>query len=267
MKTPEASWIAHRKMRPQARIRLFCFPYAGGGASLFRTWGQELPDTIEVCPVQMPGKEGRWAEPPYSRLEPLIDALCDGLKPLMGMPYALFGYSMGALIAFEFAREWRRRGWAGPDHLFVAARRSPRRPDPRPPIYHLPDEEFIRELATYEGTSEEVLQNPDMLAFYLPILRADFELCETYGYSPDRILDSPLSAYGGSGDADVQLHDLESWSAETTSFSTVRLFDGDHFFVHSCRAALLQAIAEDLFSHTFRSNSRPDSFLDEKPTW
>jgi medium-chain acyl-[acyl-carrier-protein] hydrolase len=169
-------------------LRLFCFPYAGSGASIYRTWGEELPDTVEICPVQLPGRENRYVEPLYSRFEPLIEALCNGLKPLLDLPYALFGYSMGAFIAFELARTLRWRGDCGPKRLFISARRGPRLPDTRQAISELPDAEFIQQLDTYEGTPKDVIKDSEIMACYLSTLRADFKLCETYKYAPGGLL-------------------------------------------------------------------------------
>jgi len=248
MGTTETPWIAHRTVKPRARIRLLCFPYAGSGASIYRTWGEELPDTVEICPVQLPGRENRYREPAYSRFEPLIEALCDGLKPLLEFPYALFGYSMGAFIAFELARKLRRRGDCGPKRLFISARRGPRLADTRQAISDLPDAEFIQQLATYEGTPKDIIKDPEIMAFYLSTLRADFRLCETYKYVPGELLNCPLSVYGGCDDASLTHQDIQAWNIETTSSCAIKLFNGGHFFIHSCRTALLQSLAGELSS-------------------
>src|SRR6266480_2306887 len=196
MTTKASSWFQHWQRKPQARIRLFCFPYAGGGASLFRTWSEHLPEDIEVCPVQLPGREDRLLERPFSDLPSLVDALAPALLPYLDMPYAFFGHSMGSLISFELARYLRQMEYSHmPVHLFVSGHSAPQIPDPNPPSYHLPEPEFIEELRHLRGTSEELLQNAEFLQLLIPLLRADFALCETYKYIHDKPLPFAISAF------------------------------------------------------------------------
>ncbi|HEX2093650.1 MAG TPA: thioesterase domain-containing protein, partial [Longimicrobiaceae bacterium] len=176
-------WVVRRPLNPHTRLRLFCFPYAGGGASIFRTWSQSLPPEVDVCPVQLPGRESRLREPPFDRLLPLVRTLADVLAPYMDLPFALYGYSNGALMSFELARELRRRGMRGPVHLFVAACPAPHLPDKDPPIHALPDVELIREIRRLNGTPEEILQNEELMTLLIPLLRADSAIHETYVYT------------------------------------------------------------------------------------
>lgn len=245
MKNSKPSCIAYRTARPQACLRFFCFPYAGGGANIFRTWAKNLPETIELCPVQLPGRETRAMEPAYSRIEPLIEKLSEELKPFLDIPYMFLGYSMGALIAFELARSMRRSALPGPSHLFLAARRGPRLPDSSPTA-GLTDREFVKQLESMGGPSAEMLRHPEVLEMMLPTLRADFSLCESYAYSPGVLLDCPFSVFGGQEDARASHQALAAWAAETNSSCHVKLFDGDHFFIHKCQRDLLETILEDL---------------------
>lgn len=245
----DASWIAYRKANPKAHLRLFCFPYAGAGASLFRTWGQDLPSWIEVCPIQLPGRESRYVELAYERIEPLVEALSGGLEPFLDQPYAFFGHSMGALIAFELARVLRARNRRLPSYMFVSGSRGPRRSNPYPSTLGLPDEQLVRELSNMGGTPEGILQNPEILKFLLPTIRADFALCETYAYRSSAILDFPLKVYGGRNDVKVTEEDLQSWGLETSAGCRVAIFDGDHFFVNSCRSAVLKDLSDVLRSN------------------
>lgn len=246
MKAAQFKWMAYRKVNPRARLRLFCFPYAGGGASIFRSWGSCLADTVEVCPVQLPGRETRVAEPPYSEIEPLLEALCENLREFLDLPYALFGYSMGAIISFELARLLPARMLPGPCHLFVGARPGPRLPDPDSPTSSLGDEEFIRIVAAMGGMPDELLENREWLEFLLPTLRADFALCESFQYLLRDGLRCPLSVYGGMKDAKTPYPKLQAWSAETSSVCTIKQFQGGHFFINENRDALLRAISEEL---------------------
>ena len=227
-------------------MRLLCFPYAGRGAATFWSWCRVAPETVEVCPVQLPGRDARHDERPYSAVEPLVEALCDGLAPWLEQPFALFGSSMGALIAFEFARALSRRSLPRPAHVFLAARRGPGRPAPRKPIRHLPDDEFLEEVGTCAGTPPEILADRAVMQFYLPLLRADFALCERYTYRSGPPLQSPVTVLGGRMDPDVSLRDLVAWRAATRASFNLWLFSGDHFFVHSCGAEVLRLIVEQL---------------------
>jgi medium-chain acyl-[acyl-carrier-protein] hydrolase len=248
VKNLKTSCIAYRKASPHALLRIFCFPYAGAGAAIFRDWTRDMPGAIELCPVQLPGRETRAMEPACSRIEPLIEMLSKELTPFFDIPYVFFGYSMGALIAFELARSLHQRALAGPLQLFLAARRGPRVTD-RSSTSALTDKEFVEKLRIIGGTPEHILRLPELLELMLPTLRADFSLCESYAYSPGSLLECPLSIFGGKEDADVSRDALGAWAAETSSSCNVRLFDGGHFFMHACRDALLQSVLKDLSMH------------------
>ena len=134
-------WIKRSGHYPQTCFRLFCFPYAGGGASIFRTWPERLPPDIEVCAIQLPGREDRFGEPTFENLSSVIDVLADVLCPYTDFPFAFFGHSLGALISFELTRRLRRQKTPCPMQLFVSGHRAPQIPDPDPPIHQLPDVE------------------------------------------------------------------------------------------------------------------------------
>jgi medium-chain acyl-[acyl-carrier-protein] hydrolase len=247
MATPSLdAWVTCPRPNPQARLRLFCFPYAGGGASLFRTWADDLPPAVEVCPIQLPGRENRFIEPRYTHVAPLIAALGEALHPYLDKPCALFGHSMGALIAFELARYLRQRDGFIPERLFVAAHRAPQLPYRRPPLHPLPDPAFTAALRRLNGTPPGVLEHVELWELMLPLLRADFTLAETYTYTPDEPLTCPISAFGGMGDHEVDWEDIAAWSEQTRGSFTLRMLTGDHFFLHSARTLLLPAISQDL---------------------
>jgi medium-chain acyl-[acyl-carrier-protein] hydrolase len=239
------SWVTCSRPRTQARLRLFCFPYAGGGASIFRAWPDDLPG-MQVCPVQLPGRENRLREPCFIRLEPLVQALVQALPPYLDMPYAFFGHSLGALIGFELARALVRENRSGPVHLFVSGHSAPQVQSLEPPIHQLPEPDFIKELRCLNGTPGEVLQHAELMALLLPVLRADFAINETYVYTPGTLLDCPISAFGGLQDNLASRDDLAAWRDQTRSTFTLRMFPGDHFFLHSARPLLLRAIVHDL---------------------
>lgn len=240
-------WVKRPKPNPQARLRLFCFPHAGGGASLFRSWADRLPAEVEMCAVQLPGREDRLGEPPFTRMPLLIGPLAHALDPyLQEKPCVFFGHSMGAFVSFELARYLRQHHYAGPLKLFVAAQRAPQLPDPEPPVHARPDKEFIEELRHLNGTPAEILQNAEVLEVTLPLLRADFAICETYQYIAGDPLLCPISALGGLEDEKVSRDKLAAWREQTRASFGLRMFPGNHFFFNSSQAELLQAISHEL---------------------
>jgi len=243
----EDRWIKVFQPQPDARLRLFCFPYAGGGASIYRLWHRDLPGGVEVCAVQLPGRESRWREEPFRRVPPLADAATEALAPRLGRPYAFFGHSMGAVLAFEVTRRLRGRGLPGPRHLFVSGRSAPRVEITDPPIRDLPRDEFIEAVRSYSGTPEEVLQNKELMELVEPLLRADFSVSETYEYRADGDpLDVPLTVLGGLRDQDVPPEDLEAWSLETRGPYRKHLLDGGHFFLNDMRDEVLRIVSREL---------------------
>ena len=247
MKMRNDVWIKRRGEDPQTGFRLFCFPYAGGGASIFRTWPERLPPDIEVCAIQLPGREDRFIEPPFDQLSALIDALADVLDPYMDLPFAFFGHSLGSLIAFELTRWLRRQKAPCPLQLFVSGSRAPQIPNPDPPIHQLPDADFIEELRRFNGTPKALLDNPEFMEVFLPLLRSDIRLCETYVYDHEAPLDCPVSAFGGLEDEEVSREELAGWSDQTRSRFRMHMFPGDHFFLNGQEGHdLLEAITKDI---------------------
>lgn len=239
-------WLAYREVNPRARVRMFCFPYAGGGASAYRGWGSLLPGDVEVCPVQLPGRESRLRDKPFDAPEPLVEALADALDPYFDLPFVFFGHSMGGLLSFELARELRRRERSLPLHLFVSGRRAPHLPAREEPIHDLPEPEFLEKLRELNGTPEEVLKHQELMKLLIPILRADFAVNERYAFQEEEPFDIPISAFGGLGDEEVTREDVESWRQHTRGRFRVRMLPGDHFFIHGTRQLVTEAVARDL---------------------
>jgi surfactin synthase thioesterase subunit len=236
-----ASWIIRTKSQP--RLRLFCFPSAGGGASIFRLWSEKLPSQVEVCPIYLPGRENRLKEPLFTQLAPLVQTLAHALHPFMDIPFAFFGHSMGALISFELARHLRRIHYPGPVQLFVSAHRAPQLPDSNSPLHDLPDPALIDALSRLGGTPQAVLQHTELMNVMLPILRADLTLCETYVYTAELPLDCPIAVFGGKQDSMVSTQELREWRHQTRSACTLHILPGDHFFLHSQQHLLLAALS------------------------
>ena len=240
------SWIAFRKPNLQARLRLFCFPYAGMGASIFRTWPDGLPAEVEVCPVEFPGRGTRLMETPFTQLLPLVQALTQALAPLLDKPFAFFGHSLGALVGFELARQLRRQSGVQPVRLFVSAARAPQIPHRDRPIHALPEGEFLAELRRLNGIPGKVLKEAELMQIMLPVLRADFAVYETYVYSTEPPLNCPISTFGGLQDHRVSRGDLEAWRNQTSGSFSLRMFPGDHFFWNTTQSLLLQVLSQEL---------------------
>lgn len=225
---------------------LFCFPYAGGGGSIFFRWKSDLSASIQICPIQLPGRESRIGEQPFDNVASLIPDLADCLDPYLNQSFAFFGHSMGALIAYELARELRRREKPLPIHLFVSGRRAPQIPSKKTPIHRLPDADFLEELRILEGTPEEVLANAELIQLVLPALRADFALCETYRYQSEEPFDFPITAFAGIQDADTPIDDIDEWRTQTRSSFILHKFPGNHFFLHEQRRQIVSIIHDRL---------------------
>ena len=237
--------------------RLFCFPHAGGGPAFFRPWCREFAPDVDVRPIQLPGRETRLGEQPYRRLADLLDPLCAALDPYLDRPYAFFGHSMGALVAFEVARRLSAGSRPGPACLMVSGRRGPTLPSRRPIIFDRPDGEFLAEVARLGGMPPEVLAQPDLVELLLPLLRADYELSETYRRLPGGPLTCPVVAYGGAADPEVERSELAGWEPETTGGFTVRIFPGDHFYLKEA-PEVVRAVRQDLrHAQAFASDVAP----------
>ncbi|WP_448544556.1 thioesterase II family protein [Roseiflexus sp.] len=240
-------WIVRFGAGCRPAVRLICLPHSGAGASSFAGWTAALPDWIEVCAVQLPGHETRYLEPLCTSIPSLINAMAPALLPvLLDCPTAFFGHSMGALLAFELARQLRREAGVLPRRLYLSAHRAAHLPARHPPTHTLPDDELWALVQSFNGTSAEVLAHPELRQIFLPILRADFTACETYVYQPDQPLECPVVACGGLEDDSVTPEELESWRVHTSADFRLRLFPGGHFYPATSQLLLHRMIIHDL---------------------
>jgi medium-chain acyl-[acyl-carrier-protein] hydrolase len=245
-KTSVDNWFAYRRPARQARLRLFCFPYAGGSAALYRSWPDLLPGQVDIWPIQLPGHGGRLLETPVADRSQLLEALRTVLSSHLDLPYAFFVHSLGAGLAFELACAFRQRNAPLPVHLFVSGCRAPQLPLRQPPRATLADAELIEELRQLKGTPEEILRNEELLRLSLPMLRADFAVFEAQAPYTQEPLPCPVSAYGGLRDPEVFREDLLAWRQATTGAFKCQFFPGDHFFIHSSQTNLLQVLSHEL---------------------
>jgi len=246
MNASKPKWFENLPGAREGALRLYCFPYAGGSAQVFRTWQRHFLPEATLSLAHLPGRGARINEPMFRSVKPLVEVLADAFAGQAPPAFAFWGHSMGAVISFELARELRRRGLPGPLALFVSGRRAPQIPDPDPITYNLPDDEFVAELRRLQGTPEEVLASPEMKAFFLPLIRADFELVETYQYQDEAPLACPIYSYGGLQDINVPAPDLREWQKQTLKPAKTRMFPGHHFYIHSSPAEIIQALRRDI---------------------
>jgi medium-chain acyl-[acyl-carrier-protein] hydrolase len=239
-------WLRRPQPNPLARLRLFCFHYAGGSANVYRTWPALLPG-IELCAVQLPGRENRLREAPFTQIEPLITALLGVLRPELDRPFAFFGHSMGAIIAYELAQALGRTAAPQPIHLLVSGRRAPSLPDPSPPLHHLLPDDMLRAIGQrYGNLPDLLLQDAELKAIYAPLLKADFSVVETYVPSTLAPLACPLSAFGGNADPIATEADLLAWRPLTQRHFALHLLPGSHFYLQQQTNALLAQIVATL---------------------
>ena len=247
--TKVKTWLRFHKLNPHARLRLLCFPYAGGSSQIYREWQKALPEHIDVCAIELPGRGQRVGDAPFTRLHKLVTVAAEDLLPIIDRPFALFGHSMGALIAFDLAHRLREKHGIEPVHLMVSSRRAPHVPTDRI-TYNLPEAEFLAELNQLNGTPGEVFKHPELMELLMPLLRADFELIQTYEYLPKPPLNCPLSVFGGSEDDEVSDNKLAAWREYTKGDFSIQIIPGDHFFINTSRQQLLERVARTLASTT-----------------
>ncbi|MGF1541800.1 MAG: thioesterase II family protein, partial [Pleurocapsa sp.] len=242
------SWIAYTQTNPQAKLRLFCFPYAGGSALVFRDWQASLPQNIQVCPIELPGRGSRLLETPLENISSLITGLITAIEPLLDLPFVLFGHSLGALISFELARYLRQEYGKVPLHLLVSGRQAPPIHD-LSPMHALSEADLIAQLHRLDGTPKAVLESREMLQLLLPMVRADLKIDETYTYVEEEPISCPIAVFGGLADPETSLEDLEAWRQQTQGEFSLQMFPGNHFFINTAKDLLLERISQILSVH------------------
>lgn len=228
------------------RFRLFCFPFAGGGAAFYRTWPNQLPEGIEVQAVRPPGRETRLREQPYTSMTTLVEATTEAIRPRLDRPFAFFGHSMGGLLAYEVACHLREQELPQPAHLFVSGYRAPHRPAHHPPVHQAGTPAILRRLQSLNGTPAAFFENEELVQMMLPGIRADFSVLETYVFRPLKPLDCPISAFGGYLDSEASEADILAWQSYSSYAFTKRMLPGGHFFIMSHQTDVLRWISTDL---------------------
>ncbi|NEO02099.1 MAG: thioesterase [Moorea sp. SIO3I7] len=240
------NWLCYLKPNPESRVRLFCFHYLGGGASVFRKWSDHLSPDLEVCPIQMPGREGRIDEQPFVRMPALVETLAEVLYPYLDKPFAFYGHSMGALISFEVARQLRRQYGLNPVHLFVAAYYAPHLLSPFQSLGEWNDSLLIKKLPRLLDAPKSSLENADFLQALLPTVKADLQILSNYTFLEENPLNCPIWAFGGLQDDRVKQDDISAWRKHTSSTFKLEMFPGKHLFLLRKRKLILSAISQGL---------------------
>jgi surfactin synthase thioesterase subunit len=262
---PDGRWFAPGPAAPEARAQLFCLPHAGGGAAAYRDWQAAVGPEVEVVPARLPGREARFAEPPVTSAAGLVRRLAGPLLQRADRPFALFGHSMGALLAYELAYELVARG-RPPVHLLVSGHPAPQlvRQAPGEAVHTLPRPALVRHLRAFQGTADEVLNHPEMLELLLPVIRADYRLCETHRFADRPPLPLPVTALGGAHDPGVRPEEVRAWREGTSDRFAYEILPGGHFYLHArledvagtARAAALGGVPHQDTAHT-RSRHTP----------
>jgi surfactin synthase thioesterase subunit len=224
--------------------RLVCFPYAGGSASYFLRLSQQLSPTAEVLALQYPGRQDRRMEPALDSLPDLADQVHEVLRSLGDGPTAFFGHSMGAVVAFEVARRMEAEG-RSPLRLFASARRPPSVLTPES-VHTLDDAGLVGELRKLSGTDQTFLEDPDLLAMILPVLRADYTAIETYQAEPGASVSCPISALAGDQDPRVDVEQMHGWAKHTSGSFDLTVFPGGHFYLGEQTAPVAAVVRDRL---------------------
>lgn len=231
------------------RIRLYCFPYSGGNAAAFVPWQREIDPAIELCAIQLPGRGSRFRELPCTSFKTLIHTLGDVLRERQHqhpLPFAFFGHSLGALVAFELARYGRDRGWPMPEHLIVSGCSAPPLREKRRNLHELPDAQLIEKLRDYNGTPREILDNPEFAKLFLPVVRADFALGADYQYEAAAPLEIPVTTFAGQQDIHATPHEMQEWQQHGSAAYQSHVFRGGHFFINEEKRLILDRLSDIL---------------------
>lgn len=244
-----ARWLicpADSQVKVTRQLRLYCFPYSGGNATVFVPWQREIDPTIELCAVQLPGRGSRFRESPCTSFRTLIHTLGDVLcarQRQHPLPFAFFGHSLGALVAFELARYCRDQGWDMPEHLIVSGCRAPPLREKSRRLHELPDAQLIEKLRDYNGTPSEILDNQEFMRLLLPVVRADFALGADYHYETAAPLAIPVTTFAGQQDHHASPHDMQEWQRHACAAYQSHIFRGDHFFINEEKRSVLDRLS------------------------
>lgn len=242
-------WFYVPKPNPNARLRLFCFHYAGGIAEMYHKWGEEIDQDIELCSIQLPGHSTRGAESPFRDMNALIEELGVIMQPYINKPFAFLGHSMGAMILFDYVQYLIKYNQPLPNHLFIAARKAPNKPSFHPHLHMLSDDEMIEFVRGLDVRPDVIMNDIGLLKKSIPTVKADFEMVEKWEYDVNTITTQiPITVFGAYDDEYVTKEELELWREFTYASFMAHYFEGDHFFIldDNNRKQLIKLITQTL---------------------
>jgi len=242
-----SDWFVPFKYNKNSYMRLFCFHYGGGSASAYRDWAKDLIDYVDLIAIQLPGRESRFSEPLLDNISDIVNELSLNFHNYLDKPYILFGHSIGALISFEFTRTLRKKAMQQPKSLIISGTKAPQVPLKRSPIHRLPTPELIQKIREYNGIPRDIIENKELMDIFLPIIRADFCISETYNYYGELPLACPIMALGGLNDDTFDSQDLLKWQEQTTALFQYELLPGDHFFIKSSYPEVINIVNKILY--------------------
>jgi medium-chain acyl-[acyl-carrier-protein] hydrolase len=238
-------WFCVPRPVRHPKLRLFCFPYAGGSATTYLPWAALLNPDVELIAIQPPGRSNRMNETAYCDMHPMVDSLIESIVPLLDTPFIFFGHSLGSRVAYELATRLKARNLPMPMHFFASGSGAPHIAWKEEQVYDLSDDEFINELQRLDGTPEEILQNREMMQLFLPVLRADFQIADTY-VSEKIILNCPITILAGTEDVSIELNHLNSWKELTPYSGEVQYISGDHFFIEKNKQLVFDILCQSI---------------------
>ncbi len=247
-------------LSPSSTLTVFCLPYAGGSAAIYREWAAQLPGWIRLMPLHMPGRGARHDTRPMHRWPELLDLLVEDVQPHVTRPFAIFGHSMGALVGIELAHAIRSRYGLSPVWFGASACKAPTRREPELHWLTCPEDEFLDEVRSLKGMADELLENREFMELVLPFLRADFHLCGSYEYQQRTPLECPVLVIGGAHDSEIAAdpQNLAAWASETTSFCEQTELDAGHFFINTHRDRVIDLVVDSL-ARAFCSRGQSDA--------
>lgn len=237
-------WVFFNKAIPEAKYRIFLFPYAGGGATTYQSWLSDFPENIEVATINPPGRGNRINEHPIENMQEMVEGLIECMVQYLDKPFVFFGHSFGASFAYEVVFQLRKRGLNLPEHFFASGRRAPHLPPRRPPWHNLPDKEFREEIEKLNGMPPRILKNDELMEIFTPILRADVKVANEYRREPDGLLSFGVSVFGGTQDVSIKKEDIGQWQKHFNQTIDLRMFEGTHFFIEEKKEEVVNSILD-----------------------
>jgi medium-chain acyl-[acyl-carrier-protein] hydrolase len=245
-------WFKKLKASENCKMRLFCFPHAGGSAEAFKHWGKYLPEWIELYSTQLPGRGSRLEEPLTDKMDFIIDQLVNNIYHLLAKPFIFLGHSLGGSIAFELAKKLRKLNYGLPFHLFIVGREGPRIP-PDSPKHNVSNKELIDYLRLQSGTHNDIFNNEDLLELLLPIVRCDLKLADTYFkyYKKEEPLPCPITVFWGTSEVELNEDKVGDWGEEANNNFDVVQFQGHHFFLHEQTSKIIEKLLDDISVYNY----------------